>query len=80
MASKTIKLEIPFRELINVIDRLSLDEKLFLKKKLEKEKVASWQERFGKALKYLGKRNKRFSETEVEKDVKKAMAEIRTLA
>ncbi len=62
-----------------MIDRLPLDEKLFLKKKLEKEKVASWQERFGKALKNLGKRNKRFSETEVEKDVKKAIAEVRTL-
>ena len=35
MAPKTIKLEIPFKELINVIDRLPPDEKLFLKKKLE---------------------------------------------
>jgi hypothetical protein len=80
MASKTIKLEIPFKELLNVIDRLPSDEKLFLKKKLEKEKVASWEERFGKALKYLGKRNRSFSETEIKEDVKKAIAEVRGLA
>jgi hypothetical protein len=80
MVSKTIKLEIPFKELLNIVDRLTPDEKLFLKKKLEKEKVVSWQERFGSALKYLNKRNRRFSEKEVEEDVKKAIAEVRGLA
>ena len=80
MASKTIRLEIPFKELLNVIDQLTPEEKLFLKKKLEKGKVTSWQERFGRALKYLGKRNRRFSETEVKEDVKKAIAEVRSLA
>jgi hypothetical protein len=80
MPSKTIKLEIPFKELLNVIDQLTPEEKLFLKKKLEKGKVTSWQGRFGRALEYLGKRNKRLSETEVEKDVKKAIAEVRGLA
>jgi hypothetical protein len=80
MASKTIRLEIPFKELLNVIDQLTPEEKLFLKKKLEKGKVTSWQERFGRALKYLGKRNRSFSETEVKEDVKKAIAEVRSLA
>jgi hypothetical protein len=80
MASKTIKLEIPFKELLNVINQLTPEEKLFLKKKLEKGKVTSWQERFGRALKYLGKSNKRFSEREVKEDVKKAIAEVRGLA
>ncbi len=80
MAPKTIKMEISFKELINVIDRLPPDEKLFLKKKLEKEETTSWQERFGKALKYFGKKNRRLSETEVEEDVKKAIAEVRGVA
>ena len=73
MAPKTIKFEIPFKELLNVIDRLPQDEKILLKKKLEKGKVTSWQERFGRALKYLGRRNRRFSETEVEKDKKRPL-------
>ena len=80
MAPKTIKFEIPFKELLNVIDRLPEDEKILLKKKLEKGKVMSWQERFGRALKYLGSRNRRFPEAEVKKDVKKAIAEVRGVA
>jgi len=80
MASRAIKFELPFKELLNIIGRLTPEEKLFLKKKLEKAKVASWQERFGKGLKDLGKRNRRFSEMEVQKDVKKAIAEVRGLA
>ncbi len=77
MATKTIKLEIPFQKLLSMIDQLDPDEKLLLKKKLEKQKITTWQERFGKALQQLGKRNVRFSEKEVAEDVKKAIAEVR---
>jgi len=80
MASKTIRFELPFKELLNVIDQLTPEEKLFLKKKLEKGKLTNWQERFGMALKVLGKKNRRFSEEEVQRDVKKAIAEVRSLA
>jgi hypothetical protein len=77
MSTKTVKLEIPFQKLISIIDQLGPDEKLVLKKKLEKQKVTTWQERFGKALQQLGKKNIRFSEKEVAEDVKKAIAEVR---
>ena len=77
MSTKTVKLEIPFQKLISIIDQLDWDEKLILKKKLEKQKVTTWQERFGKALQQLGTKNIRFSEKEVAEDVKKAIAEVR---
>ncbi len=80
MATKTIKLEIPFQKLLSVIDQLDPDEKLVLKKRLEKQKVITWQKRFGKALDQLGKKNIRFSEKEVAEDVKKAIAEVRISA
>lgn len=78
MATKTVRLEIPFQELISMIEQLGQDEKLIIKKKLEKQKVTTWQERFGKALQQLGKKNIRFSEKEVADDVKRAVAEART--
>ncbi|MBI4383754.1 MAG: hypothetical protein HY579_06930 [Nitrospinae bacterium] len=77
MSAKTIKLEIPFQKLISIVDQLDPDEKLILKKKLEKHEAATWQERFGKALRQLGRKNVRFSEKEVAGDVKKAIAEAR---
>lgn len=80
MTTKTVKVEIPFQRLLNVIDQLTIDEKLVLKKRLEKEKVTTWQDRFGKALQYLGNKNKGFSEKEVEEDVKRAIAEVRSSA
>ncbi|OHE59609.1 MAG: hypothetical protein A2Z47_11380 [Thermodesulfovibrio sp. RBG_19FT_COMBO_42_12] len=80
MTTKTVKVEIPFQRLLNVIDQLTTDEKLVLKKRLEKEKVTTWQDRFGKALQYLGKKNKGFYEKEVEEDVKRAIAEVRSSA
>lgn len=80
MSYKAIRLEIPFQKLLNVLDQLTPDEKLVIRKKLEKEKVASWQERFGRALQTLGKRNVKFSEDEVEADIKKAIAEVRNRA
>jgi hypothetical protein len=80
MSTKTVKLEIPFQKLISIIDQLGPDEKLVLKKKLEKQKVTTWQERFGRALEQLGKKNIRFSEKEVAEDVKKAIAEVRAVA
>ena len=77
MATKTVKLEIPFQKLISIIEQLDRDEKLILGKKLEKQKITTWQERFGKALQQLGTKNLRFSEKEVAEDVKKAIAEVR---
>ena len=78
MATKTIKLEIPFQKLISIIDQLDPDEKLLLKKKLEKQKITTWQDRFGHALHKLGRKNVRFSEKEVAEDIKKAIAEVRS--
>ena len=80
MTTKTIKLEIPFQKLLSIIDQLGPDEKLVLKKKLEKQKVTTWQKRFEKALDQLGKKNIGFSEKEVAADVKKAIAEVRVSA
>lgn len=80
MTTKTIKLEIPFQKLLSIIDQLGPDEKLVLKKKLEKQKVTTWQKRFEKALNQLGKKNIGFSEKEVAADVKKAIAEVRVSA
>jgi len=77
MAIKPIRLEISFQKLLSVIDQLGPDEKLLLRKKLEKQKVTTWQERFGSALQRLGRKNIRFSEKEVVEDVKKAIAEVR---
>lgn len=39
MATKTIKLEIPFQKLLNAIDQLTPDEKLILKKRLVQRKT-----------------------------------------
>jgi hypothetical protein len=39
MATKTIKLEIPFQKLLNAIDQLTPDEKLILKKRLAQRKT-----------------------------------------
>lgn len=80
MSYKAIRLEIPFQKLLNVLDQLTPDEKLVIRKKLEKEKVATWQERFGRALQTLGKKNVKFYEEEIEADVKRAVAEVRSRA
>jgi hypothetical protein len=75
--TKSIKLEVPFQKLLAVVDQLTRDEKLVLKKKLLRDKTSTWQERFGNALNYLGKKNVRFPEREVAQDVSKAIAEVR---
>lgn len=77
MATKSIKLEVPFQKLLDVVDQLTRDEKLVLKKKLLRDKTSTWQERFGNALNILGKTNVKFSEREVAQDVSKAIAEVR---
>jgi hypothetical protein len=77
MSTRTLKLDISFQELLAVIDQLELDEKMFLKRKLDREKVPSWQERFGRALRQLGKKNKRFTTKEVLTDVERAITEVR---
>jgi hypothetical protein len=77
MPTKTVKLEIPFQKLIAIMDQLDPEEKLILKKKLEKQRITTWQERFGKALRQLGRKNVRYSGKEVAEDVRKALAEVR---
>ena len=77
MATKSIKLEVPFQKLLAVVDQLTRDEKLVLKKKLQRDKTSTWQQGFGSALNYLGKRNVKFSEREVREDVSKAVVEVR---
>lgn len=57
----------PFQKLLNVVDQLTPEEKLVLRKKLEKGKVATWQQRFRRALQQVGKRHIRVTEEEVEK-------------
>jgi hypothetical protein len=80
MASKAIKVEISFKKLLGILEQLTPDEKILIKKKLESEKVKSWQEKFGRALSSLGKQNRKVPAREVEEDVMKAMAEVRHLA
>ena len=50
---------------------------MLLKKKLEEQKIATWQDRFGRALQQLGRKNRRFSEKKAAEDVKKAVAKVR---
>jgi hypothetical protein len=80
MAARTLKLDISFQELLAVVDQLELDEKMFLRRKLDREKVPSWQERFGRALQRLGNKNKRFTAKEVLTDVERAISDVRTNA
>ena len=80
MSAKTIKLEIPFQKLISAIEKLDPDEKLILRKKLNEQKTSTWQDRFGKALQNLGRKNVCFSEKEVGEDLKRAIAEARAVA
>lgn len=80
MASKAIKVEISFKELLGILEQLTPDEKILIKKKLESEKVKSWQEKFGRALSSLGKQNRKVPARKVEEDVMKAIAEVRRLA
>ncbi len=77
MATKSIKLEVSFQKLLAVVDQLTRDEKLVLKKKLLRDKTSTWQEWFGNALHHLGKTNVKFSERDVALDVSKAVAEVR---
>ncbi|MBI5875221.1 MAG: hypothetical protein HZB81_05160 [Deltaproteobacteria bacterium] len=80
MTYKAIRLEVPFQKFLNALEHLTPDEKLVIRKKLEREKVSTWEERFGRALQTLGKKNTRFSEAEIEEDVRKAIAEVRSRA
>jgi len=70
-------LKFRFQKLLAVVDQLTRDEKLVLKKRLQRDKASTWQERFGSSLSYLGKRNAKFTEREVSDDVSKAIAEVR---
>jgi hypothetical protein len=77
MAAKAVKLEIPFQKLLAIIEQLAPDERLMLKKKLERENVTTWQVRFGRSLKALCKKNAAFTEKEVSANVSAAISEVR---
>ncbi|MBF0456821.1 MAG: hypothetical protein HQK99_02890 [Nitrospirae bacterium] len=78
MAVKNVKLEIPFQQLLMIIEQLDPDEKIMIKKKLEREKVTTWQEMFGYSLNEIAKKNDEFTEEEVLSDVNAAIVEVRT--
>ncbi|WP_420265242.1 hypothetical protein [Candidatus Magnetominusculus dajiuhuensis] len=78
MAANNVKLEIPFQQLLVIIEQLGPDEKIMIKKKLEREKVTTWQEMFGYSLNEIAKSNDEFTETEVLSDVNAAIAEVRS--
>ncbi|KWT86051.1 MAG: hypothetical protein H7843_02590 [Nitrospirota bacterium] len=80
MAAKTVKLEIPFQKLLTLIEQLNPDEKLILKRKLQHDKILTWQEMFGWSLNETDKRNSAFPEEEVLTDVSAAVAEVRAAA
>lgn len=77
MAQRAVEWGIPFIQLLKRVDELSPNKKLILYKHLEREKVLSWKERFGKVLDYLGERNKEIPLEKVELDVARAVKEVR---
>lgn len=77
MIARTVAVEIPFQTLLNAIDNLTPDEKLALKKRLEKSAAATWKDRFGKSLSQTARKNKRASADEVANDVRLAIVESR---
>ena len=77
MAQRAIKIEVPFRQLLTVVQQLTPMEKIVLKKHLEEGGALAWQERFGGALDHLGKRNKYIPLEQVEQDVARAVKEVR---
>ena len=77
MAQRAIRIEVPFRQLLTIVDQLTLMEKVVLRKRLEEENPLSWKERFGEALGNLGERNKDIPLEQVEQDVGRAIREVR---
>jgi len=74
MAQRAIKIEVPFRQLLTIVDQLTPMRKIVLRKRLKEGSQLSWQERFGGALDYLGERNKDIPLEQVEQDVDRAKA------
>ena len=77
MPNISIEMEIPFKQFLEMVDKLSTTEKILLKNHLGKYEELTWQERFGRALEYLGERNKNIPLQQVEEDVQKAIKEVR---
>ena len=77
MAQRAIKIEVPFRQLLTIVDQLTPMEKTVLRKRLEEGGQLSWQERLGRALDDLGERNKDIPLEQVEQDVARAIKEVR---
>ena len=78
MPNINLEIEIPFKQFLEIVDKLSPAEKILLKNHLEQYQELTWQERFGRALEYLGERNKNIPLQQVEEDVQEAIKEVRT--
>ncbi|MCG6552230.1 MAG: hypothetical protein L7F77_07875 [Candidatus Magnetominusculus sp. LBB02] len=76
MTSKTVKLEIPFQNLLTIIEQLDPGEKLILKNKLQRQAAMTWQSVFAQSLKTLDDKNNSITETDVSTDVNAAIAEL----
>jgi hypothetical protein len=72
-----LEIEIPFKQFLEMVDKLSPTEKILLKNHLEQYEGLTWQGRFGRALEYLGEQNKNVPLQQVEEDVQKAIKEVR---
>ncbi|PIP39644.1 hypothetical protein COX18_09360 [Candidatus Desantisbacteria bacterium CG23_combo_of_CG06-09_8_20_14_all_40_23] len=79
MTQRAVKLKIPFTQLLKIVEQLSPNERVVLRKQLVRERQLSWQERFGKALDYLGERNKGISLEKVESDITRAVKEVKAM-
>jgi len=77
MAQRAIKIEVPFRQLLTIVDQLTPIEKTVLRKRLEEGGPLSWQEKSGRVLDDLGERNKDVPLEQVEQDVDRAVKEVR---
>jgi len=67
------EVEIPFNQLLTIVDRLPPKERIILRKSLDK----SWEERFEATLAKLREKTKGFTPEEVEANVAEAVREVR---
>ncbi len=79
MSEVAITIKLPFQQLLKAIEGLTEQERLVLRKKLEQQTPASWQERFERALNLLGEKNKDIPLEQVQSDVARAIQEVRAI-
>ena len=77
MSEVSITVKMPFQQILQAIEKLTDQERLVIRKKLEQKTPISWQTRFGLALEILGEKNKDIPFEEVQTDVEKAIQEVR---